>query len=148
MPVVEQYARVHVLTDADATEATDGGGDGGRTLPAVFRYDPDDDPGTVRIALAGREEWRCARTLLERGLRGPTGTGTVRVWPCGRVQTVVEFHTARGCSVVQVETRVLLRFLGLTYAPAAFSSAATSGPAVSPPCPPAWTTPAAARSSR
>ncbi|MEU9555470.1 SsgA family sporulation/cell division regulator [Streptomyces fumanus] len=120
MPVVEEYARVHVLTDADAPD----GGDG-PTVPVVLRYDPGGDPRAVRIALPGRgpgarvREFVFARELLERGLRGPAGTGEVRVWPCGRVQTVVEFHSAHGCSVVQFDAKALIRFLDRTYAVAA-----------------------------
>ncbi|CAL9444823.1 hypothetical protein SUDANB58_02329 [Streptomyces sp. enrichment culture] len=112
MSVVEQYARVHVLTDADLPDEEDGG-----AVPVVLRYDPEDDPRSVRIGLPGRGSrgWTLSRALLEQGLRMPAGTGEVRVWPCGRVQTVVEFHTAQGCSVVQFETKTLLRFLTRTY---------------------------------
>ncbi|GAA4805204.1 SsgA family sporulation/cell division regulator [Streptomyces ziwulingensis] len=128
MPVIEQYARVHVLTDADAPDEDCGG----RSLPVKLRYDPGADPRSVCVALPGTgpasgngvREWAFPRELLERGLRAAAGTGAIRVWPCGRVQTVVEFHSGsggssgsgRGCSVVQFETKTLLRFLGLTYA--------------------------------
>ncbi|MFK0116386.1 SsgA family sporulation/cell division regulator [Streptomyces sp. NPDC090994] len=112
MSVVEQYARVQVLTDADIPEEGDG-----RCVPAVLRYDPADDPRSVRIGLPGPRWFRFARELLERGLRAPAGTGEVRVWPCGRVRAVVEFHPERGgCSVVQFDTDDLLRFLRRTYA--------------------------------
>jgi hypothetical protein len=120
MPVVEEYAKVHVLTDADAPD-----GDDGPTVPVVLRYDPAGDARSVRIGLPGRgpgaraREFVFERELLERGLRGPAGTGEVRVWPCGRARTVVEFHSAQGCSVVQFDAKVLLRFLNKTYAVAA-----------------------------
>ncbi|MFF5255751.1 SsgA family sporulation/cell division regulator [Streptomyces leeuwenhoekii] len=118
MSVVEQYARAHVLTDADLPEEEDGG-----AVPVVLRYDPEDDPRSVCVALPGRGscQWTFSRALLEQGLRAPAGTGEVRVWPCGRVQAVVEFHSAHGCSVVQFDTKALLRFLRRTYtaAPAA-----------------------------
>ncbi|MFD5451126.1 SsgA family sporulation/cell division regulator [Streptomyces sp. NPDC003470] len=120
MSVVEQYARAHILTDADLPGEDDGG-----AIPVVLRYDPDRDPDTVSVGLPGRgrntaaREWRFSRDLLERGLRAPTGSGEVRVWPCGRVQAVVEFHSPQGCSVVQFETRTLIRFLQRTYAAAA-----------------------------
>ncbi|MEU4652714.1 SsgA family sporulation/cell division regulator [Streptomyces sp. NPDC023723] len=107
MAVVEQYARVQVLTDVDD----------GRCIPVVLRYDPEDDPRSVRIGLPGPRYFTFARELLEQGLRAPAGTGEVRVWPCGRVRAVVEFHPAQGgCSVVQFDTGDLLRFLSRTYA--------------------------------
>ncbi|MFI2434824.1 SsgA family sporulation/cell division regulator [Streptomyces sp. NPDC018693] len=109
MSVVEQYARAHIVTDDDLIEEE-------RTaVPVVLRYDPDDDPRAVRVGLPGTHEWTFSRTLLEQGLRAPAGTGQVRVWPCGRVQAVVEFHSAQGVSVVQFETKTLTRFLRRTY---------------------------------
>ncbi|CQR63588.1 SsgA family sporulation/cell division regulator [Streptomyces leeuwenhoekii] len=118
MSVVEQYARAHVLTDTDLPDEEDGG-----AVPVVLRYDPEHDPRSVCVALPGRgsRQWTFSRALLEQGLRAPAGTGEVRVWPCGRVQAVVEFHSAHGCSVVQFDTKALLRFLRRTYtaAPAA-----------------------------
>ncbi|MEV5013834.1 SsgA family sporulation/cell division regulator [Streptomyces sp. NPDC053780] len=120
MSVVEQYARAHILTDADLPGQDDGG-----AIPVVLRYDPDRDPRSVSVALPARgrapgvREWTFPRDLLEQGLRAPTGTGEVRVWPCGRVQAVVEFHSPQGCSVVQFETKPLIRFLRRTYTAAA-----------------------------
>ncbi|MGC9378451.1 SsgA family sporulation/cell division regulator [Streptomyces sp. MH13] len=116
MSVVEQYARAHILTDADLPDE-----DGGGAIPVVLRYDPDRDPRSVCVGLPARgggpgfREWAFSRALLEQGLRAPAGTGEVRVWPCGRVQVVVEFHTPQGCSVVQFETKALIRFLRRTY---------------------------------
>ncbi|MDT0403174.1 MULTISPECIES: SsgA family sporulation/cell division regulator [Streptomyces] len=105
MSVVEQYARAHIVTDE--TEEDRG------AVPVVLRYDPDEDPLCVRVALPGAapREWIVDRELLERGLLSPTGRGEIRVWPCGRVQAVIEFHTAQGVSVVQFETKTLARFL-------------------------------------
>ena len=60
-------------------------------------------------------EWTFDRALLEQGLRSPAGSGEVRVWPCGRVQAVVEFHSEQGVSVVQFETKTIMRFLRRTY---------------------------------
>ncbi|MET9775447.1 SsgA family sporulation/cell division regulator [Streptomyces sp. NPDC006367] len=120
MSVVEQYARAHILTDADRPDEDDGG-----AIPVVLRYDPGRDPRSVCVGLPGRgrsgapREWRFARGLLEQGLRAPAGSGEVRVWPCGRVQTVVEFHSPQGCSVVQFDSKTLLRFLRRTHAAAA-----------------------------
>ncbi|MEU7056817.1 SsgA family sporulation/cell division regulator [Streptomyces sp. NPDC046197] len=112
MSVVEQYARVHILTDHDIW-------DDNAAVPVILRYDAEEDPGSVRVRLPGPYEWTFPRSLLEQGLRAPTGTGEVRVWPCGRVQAVVEFHSPQGVSVVQFETKRLIRFLQLTYLAAA-----------------------------
>ncbi|MDN0193780.1 SsgA family sporulation/cell division regulator [Streptomyces sp. S.PNR 29] len=106
MAVVEQYARAHLLTD----EADDD-----RAVPVRLRYDPEADPRSVRIGLPGLPEWTCSRSLLEQGLRAPVGSGGVRVWPLGRVQAVVEFHSAQHVSVVQFDRKTLLRFLRRTY---------------------------------
>ncbi|MFR0353103.1 SsgA family sporulation/cell division regulator [Streptomyces sediminimaris] len=107
MSVVEQYARAHIVTDAVAPED--------EAVPVVLRYDPEADPRSVRIGLPGTHEWTFSRSLLEQGLRAPAGAGDVRVWPCGRVQAVLELHSAQGVSVVQLESRTLLRFLRRTY---------------------------------
>ncbi|MBQ0829458.1 SsgA family sporulation/cell division regulator [Streptomyces tagetis] len=118
MSAVEQYVRARIVTEADV--APDATGDG--ALPVLLRYDPAADPGTVRVALpqdTGPREWAFPRELLERGLRAPAGTGDVRVWPCGRVQTVIEFHAGDACSVVQFENRALTRFLRRTHRAAA-----------------------------
>ncbi|WSQ09793.1 SsgA family sporulation/cell division regulator [Streptomyces sp. NBC_01231] len=109
MSVVEQYARAHIVTDADIPR------EGDEAVPVVLRYDPDTDPRSVRVLLPGSHEWTFSRSLLEQGLRAPAGSGEVRVWPCGRVQTVVEFHSAQGVSVVQFDAKALLRFLRRTY---------------------------------
>ncbi|MFF1302263.1 SsgA family sporulation/cell division regulator [Streptomyces sp. NPDC058307] len=111
MSVVEQYARAHIVSDADIAED--------EAVPVVLRYDPETDPRSVRIGLPGTHEWTFSRALLEQGLRAPVGTGEVRVWPCGRVQAVVEFHSPQGVSVVQFEQKALLRFLRRTYTAAA-----------------------------
>jgi hypothetical protein len=109
MSVVEQYARAHIVTDADRVDEE-------RTaVPVVLRYDPESDPRSVRVALPDRREWTFPRALLEQGLRAPAGTGDVRVWPCGRVQAIVEFHAPHGVSVVQFESKTLVRFLRRTY---------------------------------
>ncbi|MFC8347928.1 SsgA family sporulation/cell division regulator [Streptomyces sp. NPDC057280] len=109
MSVVEQYARAHIVTDADITVAEP------EAVPVVLRYDPETDPRAVRVGLPGPHEWTFARALLEQGLRAPVEAGDVRVWPCGRVQAVVEFHSTQGVSVVQFESKALLRFLRRTY---------------------------------
>lgn len=107
MSVVEQYARAHIVSDADIAED--------EAVPVMLRYDPETDPRSVRVGLPGTDEWTFSRALLEQGLRAPASSGEVRVWPCGRVQAVVEFHSAQGVSVVQFDTKALLRFLRRTY---------------------------------
>ncbi|EGG43654.1 MULTISPECIES: SsgA family sporulation/cell division regulator [Streptomyces] len=106
MSVVEQYARAHVVTDAP--DAQD-------TVPVVLRYDPETDPRQVRLGLPGPHEWTFSRELLERGLRTPAATAEVSIWPCGRVQAVMELHTEQGVSVIQLEAKTLSRFLRRTY---------------------------------
>jgi hypothetical protein len=115
MAVVEQYARAHIVSDADIADD--------EAVPVLLRYDPETDPRSVRVGLPGtHDEWTFSRSLLEQGLRAPAGSGEVRVWPCGRVQAVVEFHSAQGVSVVQFETKALLRFLRRTYTAAPVKS--------------------------
>ncbi|MET8609638.1 MULTISPECIES: SsgA family sporulation/cell division regulator [Streptomyces] len=105
MSVIEQYARAHVVTDDEDPGA----------VPVLLRYDPDRDPRSVRIGLPGTHEWTFSRALLERGLRAPAESGAVRVWPCGRVQAVVEFHSDGGVDVLQFDAKALVRFLRRTY---------------------------------
>ncbi|MGP4085330.1 SsgA family sporulation/cell division regulator [Streptomyces sp. KR55] len=114
MSVVEQYARAQIVTDEDVQVLEEKG-----AVPVVLRYDPDIDPRAVRIRLPGPHEWSFSRSLLEQGLRAPAGSGEVRVWPCGRVQAVVEFHSAQGTAVVRFEMKALIRFLRRTYMAAA-----------------------------
>ncbi|MET8112941.1 SsgA family sporulation/cell division regulator [Streptomyces prasinus] len=116
MNVVEQYARAQVVTDADAPQVVDRG-----AVPVGLSFDPGRDPRTVRVRLAGTpgREWTLPRDLLEHGMRTPVERDDVRVWPCGRVQTIVEFHSPRGVSMVQFETKALTRFLRRTHVAAA-----------------------------
>ncbi|MFI9602685.1 SsgA family sporulation/cell division regulator [Streptomyces sp. NPDC052043] len=107
MSVVEQHARAHILTD----DVPDDVG----AVPVVLHYDSLQDPRAVRVDLPGAHEWTFPRSLLEQGLSAPAGSGDVRVWPCGRVQAVIEFHSAGGVSVVQLETKTVVRFLRRTY---------------------------------
>ncbi|MCY0945889.1 SsgA family sporulation/cell division regulator [Streptomyces antarcticus] len=109
---VEERVRARVITDDPLY----------RTVPAFLRFDPD-EPLAVRIVFPADlspegtdNEWVFPRALLEAGLVTPTGTGDVRVWPCGRVQAVVEFHSPEGVAVVQFDIAVLRRFLRRTYA--------------------------------
>lgn len=103
---VEDHAKGRIISDAPLS----------RPVPVALRYDPDSTPATVRFVFPGGIEWSFPRALLESGLRAPIRRGDIGVWPCGRVQTVVEFHTADGVAVVQFDTTALLRFLKHTYA--------------------------------
>ncbi|MET3984072.1 SsgA family sporulation/cell division regulator [Streptomyces sp. PvR034] len=94
-----------------------------RKIPVALRFAPD-EPLAVRIVFPADlspegtdNEWVFPRALLEAGLQAPTGSGDVRVWPCGRVQAVVEFHSPEGVAVVQFDIAALRRFLRRTYAP-------------------------------
>ncbi|MCX4692856.1 SsgA family sporulation/cell division regulator [Streptomyces sp. NBC_01408] len=96
-----------------------------RKIPVVLRFVPA-EPLAVRIVFPADlspegtdNEWVFPLALLEAGLLAPTGTGDVRVWPCGRVQAVVEFHSPDGVAVIQFDIAALRRFLRRTYAPAA-----------------------------
>ncbi|MFI5999173.1 SsgA family sporulation/cell division regulator [Streptomyces sp. NPDC051366] len=93
-----------------------------RKIPVALRFAPA-EPLAVRIVFpAGLSpegtdnEWVFPRALLEAGLQAPTGTGDVRVWPCGRVQAVVEFHSPEGVAVIQFDIAALRRFLRRTNA--------------------------------
>ncbi|WP_447039230.1 SsgA family sporulation/cell division regulator [Streptomyces sp. DSM 118878] len=107
MSAVEQYARAHLVTDSS---------EGHRVVPAMLRYDAEADPHAMRIGLPDGHEWTFARQLLEQGLRAPVTAGDVHIWPCGRVQTVVEHHAGDGVTVVQFDASALIRFLRRTYA--------------------------------
>lgn len=113
---VEDHVRAQLICRA--------GGEGGaqvhRPVPVALRYDPAGDSRSVRFAFPGAfpggPEWTFTRDLLETGLRTPAGHDAVRVWPCGRVQTVLEFHSADAVAVVQFDSAALMRFLRRTYA--------------------------------
>ncbi|MFD4373988.1 SsgA family sporulation/cell division regulator [Streptomyces sp. NPDC058486] len=111
MPAVEDRARGRLIGDAPVS----------RAVPVTLRYDPGFSPATVRFGLPGGIEWSFPRALLEDGLREPAHRGDIAVWPCGRVQTVVEFHGADGVAVVQFDSTALMRFLEHTYAAGASS---------------------------
>ncbi|WP_329119585.1 SsgA family sporulation/cell division regulator [Streptomyces sp. NBC_01353] len=103
---VVDHAKGRIITDAPLS----------RPVPVALRFDPEATPATVRFVFPGNIEWSFPRALLETGMRAPTRRGDIGVWPCGRVQTVVEFHTTDGVAVVQFDTTALLRFLKHTYA--------------------------------
>ncbi|MFI6011428.1 SsgA family sporulation/cell division regulator [Streptomyces sp. NPDC051243] len=61
--------------------------------------------------------WTFARSLLAEGLDGAAaGIGDVRIVPCGRSRTVVEFHAPHGMAAVRFGTAPLRRFLQRSYA--------------------------------
>ncbi|MFG2293747.1 SsgA family sporulation/cell division regulator [Streptomyces sp. NPDC048603] len=110
---VEERVRARVITDDPLY----------RPIPVALRFVPA-EPLAVRIVFpAGlspegtENEWVFPRALLEAGLQAPSGSGDVRVWPCGRVQAVVEFHSPEGVAVVQFDIAALRRFLRRTYQP-------------------------------
>ncbi|WP_306323565.1 MULTISPECIES: SsgA family sporulation/cell division regulator [unclassified Streptomyces] len=109
MTLVEQYARARVVTDSP---------DAGRSIPTVLRC----ADATVQVTLPGSGEWSFPRELLERGLRSPASGDNVRIWPCGRAQAVIEFHSPEKpdeATVVQFDVKALIRFLRRTYTAAA-----------------------------
>ncbi|MEU5158665.1 SsgA family sporulation/cell division regulator [Streptomyces sp. NPDC020875] len=121
---VEDHAWARVVSDAPQY----------RPVRVSMSYEPADDPGAVRFAFPGGTGWTFPRELLESGLRGPVRSGDVEIWPCGRAQAVVEFHSPEGVSVVQFDSTALTRFLRHTYAstdPAA-PPEATPPPATTP----------------
>lgn len=104
-PVIKEHARARLVTDA-------------RDLPVVpveLRYDTADAPDTIHVLFPGGTDWAVERDLLERGLRAPVEHGPWRIWPCGRVQLVVEHHEADGVDVVQFDAAPLIRFLRRTH---------------------------------
>ena len=60
--------------------------------------------------------WTFARSLLEEGLDGAAGIGDVRIAPCGRSRTVLEFHAPHGMAAIRFGTASLRRFLQRSYA--------------------------------
>ncbi|MFD9376087.1 SsgA family sporulation/cell division regulator [Streptomyces sp. NPDC059999] len=120
---VEERVRARVITDDPLY----------RAIPVLLRF-TSAEPLAVRIVFPADlspegtdNEWVFPRALLEAGLTAPTGTGDVRVWPCGRVQAVVEFHSPEGVAVVQFDLSALRRFLRRTYTPAAAGAVEPAG---------------------
>ncbi|WP_030690248.1 SsgA family sporulation/cell division regulator [Streptomyces globisporus] len=103
---VDDHAKGRIISDAPLS----------RPVPVALRYDPGRSAETVRFVFPGAVEWSFPRAVLETGMRTPTRRGDIGVWPCGRVQTVVELHQDDGVTVVQFDTTALLRFLKHTYA--------------------------------
>ncbi|MER7107419.1 SsgA family sporulation/cell division regulator [Streptomyces sp. NPDC000229] len=87
-----------------------------RPVPVAIRYEPSTPEPVVQLCFPGGTEWSFPRALLETGLRAPARDGDIGIWPCGRVQTIVEFHAPEGVAVVQFDSSALLRFLRRSYA--------------------------------
>jgi hypothetical protein len=102
---IEEHTRGQIVSDAI----------GHRSVPVALRYDPAAGPGDIHVVFPGGGDWTFARDLLISGLRTPVRSGDVGVWPCGRVQTVLEFHSERGAALVQFDSTALIRFLRRTY---------------------------------
>ncbi|MFE7775689.1 SsgA family sporulation/cell division regulator [Streptomyces sp. NPDC057445] len=111
-PPVVLHAKARIVNDAPYY----------RSVPVSLRYDPGNDLDVVRFVFPTGIEWTFRRELLETGLRVPARSGDVSVWPCGRAQVVVEFHSPEGVAVIQLDARPLLRFLLRTYAEVAASA--------------------------
>ncbi|MFF8846718.1 SsgA family sporulation/cell division regulator [Streptomyces sp. NPDC015127] len=131
-PAVMEHARGRIVTDAPQY----------RAVRVSLSYDPVEDPQTVCFSFPSGKEWTFPREVLESGLNAPVRRGDIEIWPCGRVQAVVEFHTRDGVAVVQFDAKALSRFLRHTYAaaPAAQPARApTEAPAAAaaPSAPPA-----------
>ncbi|MFJ8075303.1 SsgA family sporulation/cell division regulator [Streptomyces sp. NPDC096176] len=103
---VKEQASGRIVTDAPQH----------RPVRVFLSYDPAEDPGAVRFAFPSGQEWTFPRDLLESGLRSPARAGDIGIWPCGRVQAILEFHTTDGVAVVQFDSNTLIRFLRHTYA--------------------------------
>ncbi|MDA5281476.1 SsgA family sporulation/cell division regulator [Streptomyces sp. NPDC054904] len=105
--VIEQAVQARLIATAPKVE----------TVPVTLCYDRA-DPFAVRMAfpalatLEGVEvSWTFARELLAAGVRGPSGSGDVRVRPYDGDRTTIEFHAAEGVAIVLMVTAELQRFL-------------------------------------
>ncbi|MFI2369428.1 SsgA family sporulation/cell division regulator [Streptomyces sp. NPDC018833] len=121
-PSIEQSVVARLISDAPHSLA----------VPVILRY-RDTDPLAVRMVFPPEAclndtgvTWTFARSLLDAGLRAPSGDGDVHIWPCGRVQTMVELRSPEGVALLQFDTATLRRFLVHAYAavPAAAESSA------------------------
>nr|WP_203606300.1 SsgA family sporulation/cell division regulator [Streptomyces sp. SID11385] len=101
-------------------------------MPVLLRYDPATDATLVGLGFPGTEgahDHVFARALLEEGLRSPAETAALRIWPCGRAQTVLELRRAAGhLLILQFDSTDLIRFLRRTYTAAAHYEAGLTGP--------------------
>ncbi|MEV5979561.1 SsgA family sporulation/cell division regulator [Streptomyces sp. NPDC052114] len=110
--ILEKPARARLITPEACA----------RALPVLLRYSAE-DPLAIQIifppqaSLDGAEvRWTFARQLLQQGMDTPAGIGDVRIWPCGRARTVLEFHSHQGLALLEFDRIVLRRFLVQSYA--------------------------------
>jgi hypothetical protein len=115
---VEDHAWARIVSDAPQH----------RPVRISMSYEPGEDPQAVRFAFPSGTGWTFPREVLESGLRAPARSGDVEVWPCGRVQAIVEFHSADGVEVLEFDSTVLNRFLTHTYEAADHEPVAGAGP--------------------
>lgn len=84
------------------------------------------DPYAVHVrftllgASTGAVEWVFARSLLERGVREPTGEGDVRIWPVslrasGGGVTALRLSSPTGEATVEIPTAELVMFLASSH---------------------------------
>ncbi|MFF3323582.1 SsgA family sporulation/cell division regulator [Streptomyces sp. NPDC002889] len=110
-PTVEQSVSARLISDAPHS----------LVVPVSLHYNAH-DPLAVRMVFpaavclnATGVTWTFARSLLDKGLRTPSGTGDVHIWPCGRAQTMVELRSPEGVALLQFDTAGLRRFLIHSY---------------------------------
>ncbi|MFI0981332.1 SsgA family sporulation/cell division regulator [Streptomyces sp. NPDC021093] len=112
LTAIEMELRAGLITDAPAPVC----------LPVTLRHDPARDARAVSVVLPSpgpspdRQVWTFPRALLEAGLRAPAEQHDVRIWPCGRVQAVLELQAPQGVVLLQLDCAPLVRFLRRTYA--------------------------------
>ncbi|MGW6460241.1 SsgA family sporulation/cell division regulator, partial [Streptomyces sp. NPDC055078] len=111
-PTVEQSIPAQLISDAPQPAQ----------LAVCLTYNAD-DPLAVRmsfpaaVSLSGiGVTWTFARALLDMGLRAPSGTGDVHIWPCDRTRTMVELRSPEGVAMLRFATGRLRHFLLHSYA--------------------------------
>ncbi|MBW8805025.1 MAG: sporulation protein SsgA [Catenulispora sp. 13_1_20CM_3_70_7] len=97
-------------------------GDSSLPVPAGLRYETA-DPYAVHATFhtGGQDtvDWVFARELLAEGLRRPTGTGDVRVWPSrsrGQAIVCLALSSPEGEALLEAPARALESFLKRTNA--------------------------------
>ncbi|MEU0375579.1 SsgA family sporulation/cell division regulator [Streptomyces sp. NPDC006283] len=111
-PIAEQSVRARLISDAP------------HPVPILVSLRHNGDhPVAVRMVFQPEsclngtaETWEFARSLLDSGLHAPSGSGDVRIWPCGRAHTMVELHSPEGVALLQFDRAQLRRFLLHSYA--------------------------------
>ncbi|MFE7132548.1 SsgA family sporulation/cell division regulator [Streptomyces sp. NPDC057638] len=112
LTTVEQTAPAHLVSDSP------------QPVPVLvgLRYEAG-DPLAVHmvfpasVALYGESvTWTFARSLLDTGLRIPSGSGDVRIWPHDRARTMVELRSVEGVALLRFTRARLRHFLAHTYA--------------------------------